>query len=216
MRWFYWLICRVVDIVLVLLCRRVVVGMENVPLSGPLLVISNHLSWADPPLLGSIFPRPIRFMGKEELFHVPVVAWVVRGYLAYSVRRGEADREAVRTTLRLLREGEAVGIFPEGTRSRMACLRQAHPGAALVAGRTDVPILPVGISGSEQLFCWPRAGLRPTVRVAVGQPFRLTPAEKGAARVTHSANTDLMMHEIADLLPQSYRGFYAGNTGSAG
>lgn len=216
MRWFYWLASRAVDLVAFLVCRREVVGLENVPRSGPLLVISNHLSLADPPLLGASFPRPIRFMAKEELFRTPIVSWVVRGYMAYPVRRGEADREAVRTTLRLLREGEAVGIFPEGTRSRCARLREAHPGAALLAQRAGVPILPIGISGSENLFGWPRSALRPTIRIAVGPPFRLHPSEKGTGHAALAANTVMMMRKIAELLPQQYRGPYAdGADGSA-
>ncbi|MHB1132388.1 MAG: lysophospholipid acyltransferase family protein [Chloroflexota bacterium] len=209
MLWVYWLISRMVYLLTSVIMRREVVGLANVPATGPLLLISNHLSLADPPVLGSMFPRPIRFMAKEELFRTPIVSWVVRGYLAFPVRRGEADRQALQTTLRLLQQGEVVGIFPEGTRSRDGQLHPAHPGAALMASRAGAPILPVAIHGSELMFRWPRSAWRPCVRIVVGKPFTLPAAERGAARLTFAKQTNFMMQRIAELLPEQYRGAYA-------
>ncbi|MCL4466395.1 MAG: 1-acyl-sn-glycerol-3-phosphate acyltransferase [Chloroflexi bacterium] len=206
MLWFYWLASRLVDMVAWVLCRREIVGVENVPLSGPVLVISNHLSLADPPLLGATFPRPIRFMAKEELFRPPVISWVVKGYRAYPVRRGEADRQAYQTTLRLLHSGEMVCMFPEGHRGHKGELLPGQPGAAVVAGRAAVPVLPVAVSGTEQLFHWPRTSLRPLVRIVIGRPFAIAPITRGAAKEELAKQTRYMMAKIAELLPPDYRG----------
>ncbi|MHB9092833.1 MAG: lysophospholipid acyltransferase family protein [Chloroflexota bacterium] len=208
MAWFYWLASTAMDLATRLICDRHVIGRENVPTEGPLLLVSNHLSLIDPPLLGAVFPRPIRFMAKEELFRVPFVKWIAKGYRAFPVRRGEADRQAFQTTLRLLRQGEVIGIFPEGTRSRGGGLRAAHPGAALIALRAGVPVVPVGIVGSEQVLHWPRRALRPRLEVHIGKPFTLASGQPGAAREALAGQTEALMCAIAALVPPGYRGIY--------
>ena len=119
-----------------------------------------------------------------------MVQWIVKGYRAFPVRRGEADRQAFQTTLRLLRQGEVVGMFPEGTRSRGGGLRAAYPGAALLAMRAGVPIVPVGIVGSEQVLHWPRRALRPRLEVHIGEPFTLTASSQGAPREALASQTE--------------------------
>ena len=203
--WFYDLASKAMDIASSLVTDRAVIGRENVPREGPLLVVSNHLSLIDPPLLGAVFPRCIYFMAKEELFHVPALALIVSGYGAYPVRRGEADRQALRTTLSLLQAGQVVGIFPEGTRSDDGVLAAGHPGAALVALKADVPIVPVGIAGSEQVLKWPRRSLRPRLMVRIGQPFRLEQQRAGGPRESLARHTEHVMAKIAELLPPQYR-----------
>lgn len=213
--WFYWLASKAVDVVSAAICRRVVEGRENVPADGPLILVSNHLSLVDPPLLGAVFPRPIRFMAKEELFHAPIVQWVVAGYRAFPIRRGEADRQALQTTLRLLKQGEVVGIFPEGTRSRRGAMTAAHQGVALIALRSGAPLIPVGIAGTEQIFRCPRSSLRPAVVVRIGRPFHLEPTGNGTGREALAGHTDRIMREIAALVPPPYRGIYASVAGVA-
>lgn len=145
-------------------CRWEVGGREHVPPDGPLLVIANHLSWLDPPLVGTVLPRKVHFMAKHELFRKPLAAWVLRRLGAFPVRRGQPDRWALRHALDLLDRGAVVGLFPEGTRSR-GRLGPFEPGAALLAIKSGAPVLPVAIAGPY------RPGRR--VRVRIGVPFRV-------------------------------------------
>lgn len=185
-----------------------VVGQENVPPTGPLIVVANHLSMVDPPLLAASLPRRIVFMAKEELFAPP---WgiFVRAYGAFPVRRGEADRNALRQGERTLGQGLALGMFPEGTRSLSRTLQQAHPGTALIAFRTRAPLLPVGITGSERIRGIGSVLARPEITVNIGEPFSL-PLPKGKITAQELANmADFIMERIASLIPPPYRGVYA-------
>src|SRR5439155_21637482 len=103
---------------------------------GPLIVVSNHFAWVDPVMLGAYFPRPLIFMAKQELWRRRPIGWIVERYGAFPVRRGEADRGAIRAALGILEAGGALGIFPEGTRSRSGVLSSPHPGAGLLALRS--------------------------------------------------------------------------------
>ncbi len=190
------------------LSRWRVVGRENVPPTGPLIVVANHLHIADPPLLAASLPRRIVFMAKEELFAPP---WgiFVRAYGAFPVRRGEADRNALRQGERTLGQGLALGMFPEGTRSPNHTLQRAHPGTALIAFRTRAPILPVGITGSERIRGIGSVLARPEITVNIGEPFSL-PLPKGKVTARELADlADFIMERIADLIPPPYRGVYA-------
>lgn len=206
--WFYRFACAVVDLLTQIISKRIVVGRENVPAEGAVIMIANHLSLVDPPLLGSVFPRPVHFMAKEELFHTPVVSWIVKNYLAFPVRRGEADRQALQTTLRYLRNGEVVGIFPEGTRSHDARLHPAHPGAALIAARAGAQVVPVAVTGTHKIFAWPRNYLRPEVKVIIGRPFVLSADGQATRGEALDKLTTRMMNALAELLPDEYRGVY--------
>ncbi len=194
-------------------------GLEHVPASGPVLVVCNHLHNADPVLISAAFPRPLHFMAKRELFQVPVVGWLIRRVGAFPVDRGKADRAALRRAEAALQQGIAVGMFPEGTRSVSRSLQRALPGAALVALRTRVPILPLVITGSERL---PGNGAKARreagvvdpapshrgIRVRIGQPFHL-PSPPAGGRLSSEAAIEVMMAEVARLLPPDYRGVYA-------
>src|SRR5687768_9492649 len=124
------------------LTRTRVFGERRVPVTGPLIVVGNHVQWVDPVILGALFPRPLIFMAKQELWRKRWVGWVVERYGAFPVRRGEADRAAVRRGMSILEAGGAIGIFPEGTRSRSTQLGRPHPGASLLALKSGAPILP--------------------------------------------------------------------------
>lgn len=152
-------------LVFALVFRWDVQGREHMPPSGPVLVCANHISWWDPPLVGCLFDRRVYFMAKEEIFRWPVLGPLLPRVGAFPVRRGTADRQALRTALEHLAAGRVVGIFPEGTRSRSGELLPAEPGAAMLAVKSRAPILPVAISGPFRPF-------RP-VRVRVGTPFEL-------------------------------------------
>jgi 1-acyl-sn-glycerol-3-phosphate acyltransferase len=188
-----------------------VVGLENVPSSGGFLVVANHCSNLDPPFLGWAVGhrtgRILHFMAKEEMRTWPVVGFLARNAGVFFVRRGEGDRGALRIALQLLESGRLVGVFPEGTRSRDGQLGEARVGATLLAMRTGVPVLPVGIAGTHRIFPgrsrWPH---RSRVTIRVGKPFALPVMPVGLDREALRQGTDRTMRAIADLLPPEQRG----------
>ena len=134
-----------------LLFRGSTAGNNRVPMQGPLVVVANHGSHLDPPLLGHALGRPVAFMAKAELFSIPILGPIIRACGAYPVRRGASDREAIRTATARLEEGWATGVFLDGTRQSDGRINNPLPGAALLAARTGAPLLPVAIR-SERVF----------------------------------------------------------------
>ena len=127
-------------------------GAENVLRRGPLIVVANHASDFDPPILASCVGRPVSFMAKEELFRVPVLSQAIRAYGAYPVKRGSADRSAIRAAMAQLEAGWAVGIFLQGTRTPDARIPAAKLGAAMIAAKMQVPLLPVSLWGTQAII----------------------------------------------------------------
>jgi 1-acyl-sn-glycerol-3-phosphate acyltransferase len=158
-----------------LLTRLRVYGRERVPMDGGLVVASNHLSWIDPPVLGAAIPRTLYFMAKVEAHRVPGLGQVMRSFGAFSVRRGESDREAVRTMRQLVRDGHALGLFAEGTRQRSGVPGPVQPGAAMVAINEEVPVICSAIYGS---FEW-RLGNFSPVSLAWGTPMSFDGLPRG-------------------------------------
>ncbi|MCW9679365.1 1-acyl-sn-glycerol-3-phosphate acyltransferase [Dolichospermum planctonicum UHCC 0167] len=132
--------------------RGKIYGAENVPQSGAVIIVSNHASYFDPPIVSSCVRRPVAYMAKEELFKVPVLAQAIKLYGAYPVSRGTADRNAIRAALEYLENGWAVGVFLEGTRTPDGRISDPKRGAALLAAKAKAPFLPVCLWGSEQIL----------------------------------------------------------------
>ena len=148
--------------------RGRIYGDKKVPMAGPLIVVANHASYFDPPVLASCLRRPVSFMAKESLFEVPVLAPAIRAYGAYPVKRGSADRSAIRAALQQLENGWAVGIFLEGVRTPDGRVPGPKLGAALIAAKAQVPLLPVSLWGTEKILRKGSALPRPapvTVRI---------------------------------------------------
>jgi len=193
-------------------CRRYeVVGRQHVPKTGGLIVASNHLNNADPPMIARAVGRPVVFMAKKEMLAIPVVGTLFRWWGTFPVRRGEADIAALRVAQEVVRGGDALMMFPEGTRSRTGGLGKGHPGTALIALRTGAPVLPVAITGTEGIR-WPSFFVKPRsvrhIRVVIGEPFRLERTGRVDTEAVTRA-TEQIMRRVAELLPPEYRGVYA-------
>jgi 1-acyl-sn-glycerol-3-phosphate acyltransferase len=182
-------------------------GKENVPREGAFILVSNHLSLLDPPLLGTYIPRDLEMMSKAENFEGGrLMRWVVSNYGAFPIRRGQGDVGAIRHAMKVLKEGRALYVAPEGTRSMTGQLGEPHEGVVLLALRSGVPIVPVGISGVEH-FAQRVKRWRPTpVLLSVGQPFRLQSPTPRPDRRTLEALSEAVMARIAAELPPPYRG----------
>ncbi len=187
-----------------------VVGRENMPRTGSLLVVTNHIHMFDPPILMCALPRRvvplIAYKWRRKFFLGSLMASVG----SITIHRGKVDRQALRKAFAALERGEALALAPEGTRSHTRAMQKARSGTAYIASRTGVPILPVGVSGTEKTFSsWKRLR-RPKVRVVIGEPFTLPGAPKKARGKELERFTEQIMYRIADLLPEEYRGFYGG------
>lgn len=207
MPWFYTVGTTTMKTLLLTLTRWEVKGKENVPGGGPLIVVANHLNLSDPPLLSASLPRKITFMAKEELFN----SWggiFVRAFGAFPVRRGKLGKEAIRQGMRVLENGQALGMFPEGKRGLDYQLDEGEMGVAFIALRTGAPILPVGISGSENIKGPGVILQRPRITVAIGPPFSFPPGKGKLRREQLAQATGTIMERIADVLPPGYRGVY--------
>jgi 1-acyl-sn-glycerol-3-phosphate acyltransferase len=203
--WTYRVCKPVVWVLLFLLSRWEVRGKENVPREGPVLVVANHMTNLDPPLLSISLGRYAMFMAKEGLFRSRLSSYFIRGLGAFPVYPDRMQREALLAAEEVLNHGYALCIFPEGMRSRTHQLRQAFPGSATIAMRTGVPVLPVAITGTETVkgSVWLR---RPRLTVTFGRPFHLPPSGGNGNRNDYA---EYIMERIAELLPPQYRGVYA-------
>ncbi len=210
MSWFYYVGRVMAWVLLSLLTRWRVRGKENIPSQGPLLIVANHLNLADSPLLGVSLSRKVVFMAKEELFRSSFSGYFIRSFGAFPVHRGQLDREALRQAGQALAQGQALGMFPEGMRSRGGQLRRAFPGSALIALRSGAPILPVGITGTEKIKGAAWLLRRPQITVNIGHPFHLPPVSSKLTKAELAELTNYIMGHIAELLPLEYRGHYAG------
>ena len=201
-----------VRLVLALFGRLKVVGLENIPAEGSYVLAVNHMSKADPPLVWISWPRVrILFFAGEKWEKHLIFGPLMKHSGAIYINRGEVDRKAIRQALAALREGAIFGLAPEGTRSRVGALIKARDGAAYLASRANVPIVPVGMVNTDRLGHNMTHLRRTVVETRIGKPFELPETSKRPKSGELAAYTHLIMIQIAALLPERYWGYYAGS-----
>jgi len=193
-----------------LLSRVELEGFEHVPLEGGYLVAGNHVSLYDPAFVLAFWPTDLEAAGAVDVLDRPGQNLLMRYYGGMPVHRGEVDRTLLMGMIECLQAGLPVYIAPEGTRSHVPGMQPAHHGAAYVAAKARVPVVPLGMIGTEGIFKTLRHGVRSRLRLTVGRPLDLPPVDTRAPnrRQALRFNTDIIMYAIAGLMPENYRGVY--------
>ncbi len=180
------------------LFKGVTFGTTNVPNQGPLIIVANHGSHLDPPILGHALGRQVSFMAKEELFKIPLLGTIIKACGAYPVKRGASDREAIKVASSLLKEGRAIGVFIDGKRQRNGRVNSPKAGAALLAARNGAPLLPVAIINSHRALgigsFWPRLI---SIHLRIGKPIS---PPKSRKKVDLEVTTEELQTQINLLL----------------
>ena len=193
--------------------RMDVSGKECVPPHGPLIVVCNHISMNDPPLLVASISRPLFFVGKQELFKNPMLRWILRAFHVSPFNRSTAGIDAMRVMMQNLERDRAVVIFPEGHRSPDQTLREGMLGVVYLALKSQAPILPVAVMGTHRFPIWriPLPFCR--MKTSIGPPFTLPVIEGRVSREVMASLLDLVMGRVADQLPPEFRGAHGGKAG---
>jgi 1-acyl-sn-glycerol-3-phosphate acyltransferase len=176
-----------------------VTGVENVPVTGGLVVAANHRSYLDPPLLGTWFPRPIHYMAKQELWKIPLLGPLISSVNAFPVNRDAADIGSIKRALRILRDGGLVGIFPEGTRN-VSGEAEVKSGAVVLASSAQCPVVPVGLVRTELAIRRLRGA---HIEIRIGAPMVFQGSARKATKAEIDAWTDQLMRKIAELSDQN-------------
>lgn len=198
-------------------------GTENLPTEGGYVGTWNHLSNFDPMVGTLIAPRPPYVMTKAEYFKTPIMGGVASILGGFPVRRGEADRQAVKTALAVVKRKQLLGIYPEGTRSKTYQLQDPHPGAAMISSSSSATVVPIGLYGTENIMRRKKLGFlrRPRIEVSIGPAYNLkdgaaafalahglVPGGKRGRHEDLEFLSDVMMLKIAEQLPPEYRGHF--------
>ncbi|NLG52124.1 MAG: 1-acyl-sn-glycerol-3-phosphate acyltransferase [Chloroflexi bacterium] len=204
----YYTLWGILAVLVRILYRYKASGGENVPRTGPVILAVNHLHLLDPIVAAPAVTRKIMTLAAGKWRSNWAISLFLKAAGVIFVRRGEADREALRACFDVLSQDGALALAPEGTRSKTGGLQHGKPGIAYIAWRTNAPIVPVALWGVESIGLWKKLK-RPTCRVAVGKPFRLPPSQRRPSGEELQHLTDLVMIRIGQLLPAEYRGVYA-------
>ena len=186
------IICR---FVFKIIFRTKVIGAENIPKDGAFILAANHVSNWDPPFLGTFIERIVNYMGKEELFINPIMAMICRGLHVFPVKRGAADKNAIKNAVKILKAGDCLGLFPEGTRSKTGKIGKAESGVSLIAAMTKSPIIPAAIVNTEKIFS--HEVKFPRLAVVYGKPMNFSGNAKDKEELHNFAQS--IMAEVSKL-----------------
>ena len=201
-RFLIWLVAKI-------LWRISFEGLQHIPRTGPFVLAPIHRSFIDFGLVSAVTRRPMGFMGKESLWKNKYFGAFITHLGAYPVNRGAPDRESLRRTLELLENGKPLVLFPEGTRRSGPVIEHLHEGAAYVAAKAGVPLIPVGIGGSERAL--PKGKALPRlvrIHVLVGEPMVPPPIAEGARHPSRRALKEFTVHlqgVLQDLFDRAQR-----------
>lgn len=192
-QFFYTVVRWGLNIIFLGMYRLHVEGREHIPSEGAVIIAPNHKSYFDPPLVGvAIKKRVVHYMAKEELFRNPFFGWILRQFGTFPVKRGSVDRTAVRQAVKELKNGNALGIFPEGTRIKRSGLGRFHSGMASLALMTGTPVIPVAIVGSADM-----PHKKGPLAVLIGMPIKVKKQKAGSEEV--EALNEAVKKEIQKL-----------------
>jgi len=204
------LICNLIRFGTNILCRIDKADLDKVPHSGPLISYANHIGSLEVPLVfAHLQPRAITAMVKAESWDNPLFHWLFTVWNLIPVRRGEVDLEAMRQSIKMIKDGYIFGISPEGTRSRDGKLLRAHPGIVPIALRSKAPLQPIAHWGTEDFLENIKRLRRTNFRIRVGEPFNLDARGEHVTSEVRQKMVDEMMYQLAKLMPEAYRGSYA-------
>jgi len=192
----YSIIRFFLDVFFTVLFRCEIIGKENIPASGGMIMAANHQSNWDPPLAAVFATRPVSYMAKQELFDIPVFGSIIRSLHAFPVKRGAADRNAIKTALQILAQEKCLGLFPEGTRSKDGKIHKPEAGIALIAAKAKVPVVPTALLGTEKMFS--KTDFLPKLRVIYGEAMFFTGDIKDKEAL--QAFSQEIMDRIAEMI----------------
>ena len=201
---FYRIIAGFVRLCFRSFARVHITGQEYIPPYGPVIVVANHLSYNDPPFIAAVLTRPLDFLGKKELFNNTIMGFFMRKFRVYPIHRS-GGAEAMNIAMGLLGNDHALAIFPEGQRSPTFTLQKAKPGAAYLALKSQAPILPIAVYGTEKYPYWRMLFPFRSLHVNIGMPFTLPVIEGDYTRGVITGASEIIMGRIADLLPDEYK-----------
>lgn len=178
-----------------LMFRPKIIGVENLPASGGFILSANHVSNWDPPILATFIDREVCYMAKEELFKNPIFAATIRALHVFPVKRGAADKNAIKNAVKILKSGECLGLFPEGTRSKTGKIGKAESGVSLIASMTKVPIIPAALVNTNKIFS--AETKFPRLAIVYGKPMTFSGNSKDKDELANFAQD--IMAEVAKL-----------------